>query len=313
MLLFWIEASYGFMMPRFSIEETVLDESGAPVEGATVRADYLGATASDGSVERAWTDSGGIATVTGRSVFYVALTASKDGFYQSGTRVYAKEVVNGKEAYPDRKIKVVLREKRNPIPLYAKRYSGEIPVAEEWIGFDLEVGGWVAPYGKGTSADILFRYEGTGTDFFNAQGKLEIKFPSPGDGIADISREVDYSSQLRIPHEASVDGYTLKEKRWSYRIGKGVLSTEYSRDESKFYFLRVRSSVDDEGNILQSNYAKIYRDIAFDPRMKKHERGVAWVVFTYYFNPTPNDHNLEFDTNRNLFGKLHHEKQIREP
>lgn len=313
MLLLWMKVSYGFMMPRFSIETTVLDESGAPVEGAVVRADYLGATGSDGSVERAWTDSEGNATVTGRSVFYVAITASKDGYYPSGTKVYAKEVINGKELYPDRNVTLVLKEKRNPIPLYAKRYSGEIPVAEEWIGFDLEVGDWVVPFGKGASADMLLRYEGASADFFNAQGKLEMKFALPGDGIADISSELDYSSQLRTPHEASVEGYSIKEKLWSYRIGKGVLSSEYSRDELKYYFLRVRSSVDGEGNILQSNYAKIYRDIAFDPRMKKHEKGVAWIGFTYYFNPTPNDRNLEFDTNRNLFGKLPHEEQVREP
>jgi hypothetical protein len=306
MLLLWMEASYGFMMPRFSIETTVLDESGAPVEGAMVRADYLGATASDGSVERAWTDSDGIATVTGRSVFYVALTANKDGYYQSGTKVYAKEVVNGKELYPDRKVTLVLKEKRNPIPLYAKRYSGEIPVAEEWVGFDLEVGDWLSPYGRGASADFQFWFQGKLESINSGYGELKLKF-SDSDGIVEIT-DVSKESELRVPHIAPMHGYVNEEIVWRAAIRRDV---EGRPDRNRLHFLRVRTILDEDGEVEAANYAKMYGDVLFS--LIGRQGGVSRIQFQYYFNPAPNDRNLEFDTNRNLFGKLPHEEQVREP
>jgi hypothetical protein len=46
----------------------------------------------------------------------------------------------------------------------------------------------------------------------------------------------------------------------------------------------------------QANCGKSDGDIRFWPN------GV--LQFTYYFNPRPNDKNLEFDATRNLFGEL---------
>ena len=40
--------------------------------------------------------------------------------------------------------------------------------------------------------------------------------------------------------------------------------------------------------------------------------GIAF-VFTYYFNPIPNDRNLEWDTKRNLFSGLTDMETPREP
>lgn len=305
--------SYGIMAPRVSVEVGVVDESGAPVEGATVRGDFAGVVSGEGSVERAQTDARGMATVTGRSFFPVGITADKNGYYPSVLKVAARDVKDGKEHYSDRRATVVLKEKRNPIALYAKRYSGEIPIAEEWVGFDLEKADWVAPHGRGATSDVLFRYKGYAKDFFDAQGYLDMKFPFPGDGMRDTSKEVDAFSQLRVPHEAPNSGYDTSEKRWSFRIGKGVSGSEYSTNKSKYYFMRVRTEADKDGAIIQSNYAKVYHDVGFDPRMKKNEKGVAWLHFTYYFNPTPNDRNLEFDPYRNLFKDLVHDEQVREP
>jgi hypothetical protein len=46
---------------------------------------------------------------------------------------------------------------------------------------------------------------------------------------------------------------------------------------------------DEKGKIISTCYGKIYGD---------------FLKLTYYFNPTPNDRNLEFDPKRNLFGKV---------
>jgi hypothetical protein len=51
--------------------------------------------------------------------------------------------------------------------------------------------------------------------------------------------------------------------------------------------------LDDKGDIVSANYAKLVGDIDL--------HAVRGVSFTYYFNPTPNDRNLEFNPGRNLF------------
>jgi hypothetical protein len=55
-----------------------------------------------------------------------------------------------------------------------------------------------------------------------------------------------------------------------------------------FYF-RVRTKLDENGNVVSARYGKIYGDLA---------------QFTYYFNPTLNDQNVEFNPKQNLLSGL---------
>jgi hypothetical protein len=284
----------------------VVDKAGAPIEGAMVRGDYLGATSTDGSVERGQTDDKGVAVIAGRSAFHVNLTVSKEGYYPTRTKIYPKDSVDKKEHFRDRKVTVVLKEKRNPIPLYAKRYSGEIPVAEEWLGFDLEAGDWVVPYGKGVRADVQFWFQGKIDSFDSGQGELKLKFDDDN-GFAEIS-DVSPQSELKVPHLAPVDGYVSEEKIWRAAIRKEVDGRPSS---NKFYFMRLRTRIDSQGEVETATYAKLYGDVFFS--LRGRHGGVSRVQFQYYFNPTPNDRNLEFDTYRNLFRNLPHEEQVREP
>jgi hypothetical protein len=41
--------------------------------------------------------------------------------------------------------------------------------------------------------------------------------------------------------------------------------------------------------------------------------GICTIIFTYYFDPTPNDRNLEWDTKKNLFSGLTSMETPREP
>ncbi|PKM44173.1 MAG: hypothetical protein CVV05_10465 [Gammaproteobacteria bacterium HGW-Gammaproteobacteria-1] len=300
--------SYGLFAPRVGVEVIVVDEFSKRVEGAEVIGTFLGVT--DFSTDNARTDSNGTAAVAGNSFFPVGIVARKIGYYPSGSEVNTKEIVDGKEYFRDRKVTVVLKEKRNPIPLYAKRYSGEIPVAEQWVGFDLEKADWVAPHGQGFRADVQFRYEGYANSFWDAKGELRMRFSSALDGILDISDKVDKASKLLVPHQAPLDGYTNGEQWWGLSMS-GDVDEKHRPSPRKHYVLRLRASADKDGALVEANYAKVYRDIRFFFKTKKG--GVAGVAFDYYFNPTPNDRNLEFDTYRNLFRDLPHDEQVREP
>lgn len=296
--------SYGLFAPRVGVEVVVVDESSKPVEGAEVTGTFLGVT--DFSTDDARTDSKGTAAVAGNSFFPVGIVARKIGYYPSGAKINTKEVVDGKEHFSDRKVIIVLKEKRNPIPLYAKRYSGEIPVAKEWIGFDMEAGDWVAPYGKGGRSDIHFWFQGGIDSFDSGQGELRLRF-SEHDGAAEIL-DISAQNELKVPHLAYTEGYANEEKVWRAAIRKEV---EGRPNRNKFYFLRLRTVIDVQGEIEIANYGKLYGDVFFS--LRGRQGGVSRLQFQYYFNPTPNDRNLEFDTYRNLFRELPHDEQVREP
>ena len=59
-------------------------------------------------------------------------------------------------------------------------------------------------------------------------------------------------------------------------------------DSSRVFVLRLRTVLDENGNIKSANYGKIYGDFLG--------------TLTHYFNPTKNDQSLEFDRKRNLLG-----------
>lgn len=301
--LFWATSAFGFPAPRVEIEVKVRDEAGEPVKGATVEGAYHAAVAGEGSLERAHTDENGVATVVGHSVYPVDIYASKPGYYISETKVTAREVVDGKEHCRDRKITVVLKEKKNPIPLYARRYSGEIPVAGEWIGFDMEKADWVAPYGKGISPDLNFWFTGEFNNINSGHGELRLRLAG-SDGIAEIT-ELSPQSKLKVPHLAPRGGYAQKEKVWHAVLRRKV---EDRLDRNKLYCLRVRSSVNAKGEIEEANYAKLCGNVVFS--LRGMQGGVSRIQFQYYFNPSTNDRNLEFDS-RNLFEGLSHQEQVR--
>ena len=64
------------------------------------------------------------------------------------------------------------------------------------------------------------------------------------------------------------------------------------------YYFRVRTKVDDGGNIVSAYYGKIYGD---------------FMQFSYYLNPTPNSRNVEFDPKRNLMTHLKFDEGVSAP
>ncbi|GEM_PF-800855 len=298
--------AHGVILPYVRVDVTVLDEAGAPLANAMVRGNFLGGRSDDGSVDRTRTNSSGRATVSGRSIFPVDVSAVLEGYYASASSVNTRETVDGEVQIRDQAVSLVLKEKRNPIPLYAKRYSGEIPVAEQWIGFDLEKADWVAPYGKGGRSDIHFWFQGGIDSFDSGQGELRLRF-SEHDGAAEIS-DISAQNELKVPHLAHIEGYVSEEKVWREAIRKEV---EGRPNRNRFYFLRLRTVIDARHEIEAANYGKLYGDVFFS--LRGRQGGMSRLQFTYYFNPTPNDRNLEFDAYRNLFRDLPHDDRVWEP
>ena len=67
--------------------------------------------------------------------------------------------------------------------------------------------------------------------------------------------------------------------------------------DSEYLVFRVRTVLDDKGNIISARYGKIYGPIEYGDSDSNQGGRVS---FTYYLNPMDNDRNLEFDPSRNL-------------
>jgi hypothetical protein len=245
---------------------------------------------------------------------------------------------------------LVMRKIKQPVPLYAKKLSAIVPTYDKPVGFDFEAGDWVAPHGKGKSTDMLLDFnrklvgyaDGEEYEDFLARiekrhrenphvkksyfdsleksfgkldrsdyqqainlkagkwdGKLSVTFANPQEGIADAKKDYCHYSELTLPHEAYPEGYSkdLHIKTDNH--------TPKNTPPDPAYFVRTRVVLDEKGEITSANYAKITSPIHFDPRGR--------IEFTYVFNPTPNDRNLEFDTSKNKFADLKFEERVVKP
>ncbi|QHI69276.1 hypothetical protein [Tichowtungia aerotolerans] len=103
---------------------------------------------------------------------------------------------------------------------------------------------------------------------------------------------------LRMPYHAPENGY---QTNWISHAGErqdtGYFGTIVS-DETKNYFCRIRTVLDENEKIEAAFYGKIYGAFYVRSALRENPK----IIFNYYLNPTQNDRNLEFDPKQNLFG-----------
>jgi hypothetical protein len=282
----------------------VIGEDGNPIAGADVDVSYdVPAKPDEGSKRygevKGITDDNGmfIASHTDSS-WDLGVAVEKAGYYKShiGYQFYYDE----KRRQPS--FTLILKKIGMPIPMYAKRLNTHVPALDKAVGFDLMAGDWVSPYGRGVNSDILF------TGHFNkgANGEsdftLTVSFPNPGDGIQEfdapalIQDAKTGQSDLRSSHEAPMDDYQSQWVQTDNR--KPGQPVETNRNSNHNYYFRVRTVLDENGNVKSALYGKIYGD---------------FMEFAYYLNPTPNDRNVEFDPKQNLFDGLSFDTQVKTP
>lgn len=286
----------------------VSDDTGRPLAGAQATIKFLKIGGED--VNSGPTDQNGEFGARTEMSLGTFLRAEKAGHYTAQLDNTGNfQIPQGIATVP-----LVLPRVIKPVALHAARVSSiKLPVQGEWLGYDLAWADWVSPHGKGETADIRFRYskEFTGWKYSDAEmaegrrinkdqteeqirayygkwhGVLEVSFPGPKEGVAEETARYWYYNEMRLPHLAPEEGYQA--------VLHYEANTYEPRSPEKLvgYYLRTRVQLDANGDIISANYGKIYDDFRFDAR--------GMVSFWYYFNPAPNDRNLEFDPARNLF------------
>lgn len=280
-----------------NLKVLVKDNNGRPVAGAIVKGSFFQDQVVNQqrlASHQGITDAEGVVELSGREEIYVDLRVAKPGYYSTEKRVVVRNAAK-------KTVDVLLREIRNPIGMYSKQavLAARAPIKSgETFGYDLIVGDFVSPYGKGTVSDLIITHAYSMADFWNRESKIVIRFSNPDDGLfAFYIEEGNVSSEFKSAYTAPLEGYKNEWVLTSSRKGVGS-PAEGNRDPRRNYFLRVRSERDGNGNVVSGYYGKIYGEF---PEV------------TYYLNPAPNDRNIEFDLENNLFSNLKDEERPRAP
>ncbi len=292
----------------------VLDENGEPIRAAQVRIEFVEKGSRKQAMLNGESDSKGEFTGEGYSSAKLGADVRKDGYYISGSGFAFNDATNGQWQPWNPTTVTVLRRIGKRVPLYTKKVQADVPALDQPCGYDLEVGDWVAPYGKGFKSDFIFKIHRDFKDQFNFKIEAEIAFKEQDDGLLPVTSPPEaHNSVFRWERYAPEIGYDSLPRNL-YFINHDPRSGQKQEKNFDFgkrdagYFFRVRT-VKQDGQIVSARYGKIAGDIGIDPRDSK----TCMVMFTYYFNPTPNDRNLEWDMKKNLFGGLTDMQTPREP
>jgi len=250
------------------------------------------------------TDKNGMYSASSRCASWLSHTAEKEGYYPTiGKRYVFEGVKSGRWQPWDPTLTLVLKKVINPIPMYVKKVDRlKIPVLDQPVGYDLAVGDWVEPYGKGKIGDFLIQIKRYYKDRDNFYYEFLVMFSNDGDGIQPTFFLPTTGSELKFPREAPLDGYKPYYCEWIFSSnGKSAQSERPVRypgnndgDDLNWIF-RVRSTKLPDGNIV-GLYGKLLGYIYGGD----YRQDGQTVSFTYYLNPS-GTRNLEFNPEWNLF------------
>jgi len=194
------------------------------------------------------------------------------------------------------------------------------------VGYDAELLEPVEPIGRGKHADFFIKVSSSFfglSDYHKRTAELwktlnyrsidearmvhgnwthtvTFRFPNKGDGIVLSSQFWPYC-KLEVPHKAPDEGYA-SELSLSGDQDPSATRPDLTACRKLMHnnglFIRIRTQLDKDGNVVTANYAKI-----LCPGVSRY---APMFSFNIFYNPTPNDRNLEYDFKTNLRWKELH-------
>ncbi len=283
-----------------SVEFHVTDDRGVPVHDAKVEVifDMLGLAR--GTRIAANTDSNGVCRVKGRTAGVLKIQVAKDGYYRTRDEICLitmgkeHEIKWGKWQPWGMERKIILPKVRNPVaiqPPWGKTVWRFTKQRNEWVGFDIMAYDYVTPWGKGTTSDFEVYYEWDGKRFKNYNGmSATIRFPQKYAGAywQDKFSGTDFDGVYAAdPDAAYVSGYKFYTRVERDHKGKIVKEERHMPNQGEILVGRSRCKLNEAGKLESAIYFKIaHLSFCCD------ENGVG-IRGKVYYNPTPNDTNLE--------------------
>lgn len=293
-------------VPNFAtVHFQVKDERGKPVSNINVKvstlATYMGRFVGSPRMQTfsLLSDTNGEATCSypcydSRGHYMVF---SDDYYFESGDYSFkarfspgstiALNIVDNKEM----EVPVKVWKKQAPIPMhYADSLRIRLPSDRGTWGFDLKKADWVAPHGIGENSDFVFEFNlRKDGEVMSVIGAIVF---AQNDGFYEHTMTA--STTFHSTYSADPDAKYANRREFFESNGDGKMRQPIL-EEKKYVVMRTRTCVDPEGKVIHANYSQIYGPI----RIKNMELFIPAI----FFNPNPNDVNLEFDFKNNLSPK----------
>lgn len=200
-----------------------------------------------------------------------------------GSELFNERLSSKKEQ--ESPIVIPVRLKRNPISLVTidlgedlriPKKDGKVAGHETPLGYDMVAADWVAPYGRGQVADLIFRFvvnlypqkDEKGRSFFRIKNCVVITFPNEGDGVQKAENRWPLS-RFPTDFETPLDGYEPEFVMINHR---GWHPDDFVNDPTQSYFVRIRTQKDENGRIVHALYGRITRIICAASRRRCNTR-----------------------------------------
>lgn len=187
----------------------------------------------------------------------------------------------------------VLRRRINLVPMHSfgalTKYS--MPSKKGCWGYDLQLGDWLSPLGKGEVADFDVEYNWQQTEQdVRCFGKIVFKEPFSGAYRATKVK----SDNLQSAYLADTNHLYQSQIEYSAYARFDTRQEDSERPilfDDEYLVVRSRVKTDGKGNIVSANYSKIYGPFRIGRELTYRQSN---------YNPNVNDPNIEFDVSRNL-------------
>lgn len=270
----------------------ISDQSGAPVEGARVWGGIsTGGGMDDFTQIDMLSDSNGFVTICGRCTDKVVCRITKDGYYATElehhcyNRDEPRPVVSGKWQPYGKEIAAKLKKIIKPSLTGGPVRDQPIPVFDKWIGYDLEVRDWIAPYGTGVFDDVSIRYSYDKKSRREFDCKLEMSFEKwPYAGVIEMQKET-FSEMQNTYYAPSGMVYASTIEFEMHTTAKQWVK-KVQLDKKSYLIFRTRTETDSKGLLVGAHYGRIDGALIFSPNPYLTFGGV-------FFNGKSNDINLE--------------------
>lgn len=270
----------------------ISDQCGNPVEGARVWGGFAtGGGIGDYTQIDMLSDSNGVVTICGRCTDKVVCRITKDGYYATRleyscyNRDVSPPVADGKWQPYGNELAIKLKQMVNPSIEGGHVADQPIPVFDKWIGYDLEVRDWTAPYGTGICDDVSIRYSCDKRSRRDFDCKLELSFVKwPHGGVIEMQKET-FSEMQSVYYAPTNQPFTPMVEFEMHATAKQWLK-KIELDKKTYLIFRTRTKTDSDGLLTEAHYGRIDGSLVFSPNPYLRVGGI-------FFNSKENDTNLE--------------------
>ena len=286
----------------------VVDDDGRPLENVQVgyrwQNDYPRKTWGG----YAMTDTDGVVVLQDNVGSQIMVSASRERYYGAWDKLlfFWREgvsplVKDGKwQPYEEHRT-ILLKRVKNPVEMKFHNlgtYGYCAPATNVWVGLDFEMGQWCKPYGSGEHEDAMVRFSGAVVDDFTWDTKTEISFTNvPYAGFYIMQKDMFSTMKTCYAAQTNDSAYAERMLTFTSKGKRGIPPNNETTDkiaDDKYLVFRTRCIVDENGRLVSAHYGKVNGELNGGLfKLCFYTHNSSFVEAGIYFNPTPNDPNLE--------------------